>query len=77
MKMFTVYDEAAEKYSPPFLAPTNAVAQRMYSSSMKDVPYPSDYHLYLIGEFDQETGLVTVLDENVEFTPEVLHESQK
>lgn len=60
LKMLTVYDSKAECYNTPIFAPTTAVALRMFRAACNEETnefnkYSSDYQLFEIGEFDQDT----------------------
>lgn len=63
MKMFTVFDSKAEAYLPPFYLSTRGQAIRAFSDSANDPghafnKHPSDYTLFMIGEFDdQDCGI--------------------
>lgn len=62
--LFTVYDSAARRYLEPFYAETQEVAMRMFRQLVNRPDhqfgkFPEDYTLFVIGEFDAETGLVT------------------
>lgn len=69
--MFSVYDIKAKTYCAPFIATNNAVAIRDFSHAANhpDTPvsqYPSDYILYKIGDFNDETGeLMSSLPHNL------------
>lgn len=59
--VFSVYDEKAKTFSPPFYAANAAVACRMMEDVLRDKNHPftthsADYTLFQICEFDQTTG---------------------
>lgn len=61
LNVYSVYDKAAKVYSPAFNAQNNAVALRMFDSACKNpdtqvAKYPQDYELYLLAEWDDNTG---------------------
>jgi len=59
MNMFTIRDDAAKYWLPPFFAKTDAQAIRMFVGSLGDsFPYRADFALYCIGSFDDEKGEV-------------------
>lgn len=63
MKIYTIYDQKAEAYLTPFFLPTNAAAIRSISDLVNDLDHQfgkhsSDYMLYLIGEYDEQTGTI-------------------
>lgn len=66
-KVFTVLDTKAQAYLPPFYIPNEDVAKRAMQQCLMDPNHafamsPQDYQLYILGEFDQETGKFTLLD---------------
>ncbi|WNK13435.1 MAG: nonstructural protein [Microvirus sp.] len=61
--MYSVYDNKAQAYLGPFCCVNSMVALRMFGDSASDVNHmfhrhPLDYHLFEVGEFDDQTGLV-------------------
>lgn len=57
--MYSIYDSKVQTYSPPFLCGTHSAAKRtMYLSFPSDFPFRSDYSLFCIGVYDDETGLI-------------------
>lgn len=81
--LFTVYDEKAEVYLPPFFVPTIGIATRAFTDSINSGEHhfgkhPADYTLFQIGEFDDhDASIITenrkTLGNGVEYiTPEVL-----
>lgn len=62
--LFTVFDNKTQVFCPPFVAITQSAALRDFAYAANDKStsvgkYPTDFTLYLIGEFDDETALVT------------------
>lgn len=62
--MVSLKDAAAQTYGPPNAVPSPGVALRSFENEVnradeKNALYtnPSDFELYAIGEFDDETGL--------------------
>lgn len=51
MKIYTVFDKAAEEAGPLFVAVNDAVASRQYRQLLKDTPEPSEYELYCVGTY--------------------------
>lgn len=56
---FSIYDEKAAAYLPPFFFPNDLVAQRAFHANVNDPnhmfgKYPSDYTLFQVGIFDDE-----------------------
>lgn len=61
MKVFAIRDSKAMAYLQPFYAPTVAVAIRLITQSGEDNgsllhKYPSDFEVFEIGKFDEQTG---------------------
>lgn len=66
MRYFSVLDSKAGLYATLFQAPTPGVAERSFSEAVNDSQTvihksPDDFHLYEIGEFDEETGVFVPL----------------
>lgn len=68
MKLYSVYDVKADRFAPPFVAVKDEYARRTlvmtYRALGDDSPlvvYPSDFTLFAIGEFDEDTGAVKPL----------------
>jgi len=58
------FDNKTQVFCAPFVAITQAAALRDFAYAANDKStsvgkYPTDYTLYLIGEFDDETGKLT------------------
>lgn len=57
MKIFTIRDNGADYFLPPFTAQNEAVAQRMFIVSMGDsFVFRAQFDLFELGSFDQDTG---------------------
>lgn len=61
--MFTIYDQKAEAYLPPFFMPTAGMATRTFADCVNQEDHrfnahPSDYTLFEIGTFDDSTGTI-------------------
>ena len=59
--IFSVYDEKAETYSLPLTHSSVQVAIRSFTAAVKNPQsfihqFPSDYALYHIGSFDEDTS---------------------
>lgn len=64
MKIFTVFDAKAEAYLQPFYARTNGEAIRSFAEACSNpehnfCKYGADFTLFDIGEFDENTGVIT------------------
>lgn len=62
-KIFCIRDRAADVFTQPFFMPTNGVAIRSFSDEINRAApdnnmnkHPEDFDLYLMGEFDDNTG---------------------
>lgn len=67
LKMFSVRDQKAQIFNPPFYAHTPGEAERNFTRLAKDPQstinqFPEDYDLYEIGSYDDQTGHVQSLD---------------
>lgn len=59
----SVWDNAAEAYAAPFLAPTSAHAVRSFRQHVNNPPEnssistnPGDFELFMVGTFDDQAG---------------------
>jgi len=64
---FSVFDDKAGTFSPPFFMSTQGQAIRMFGDLVNDKntqinKHPSDYRLFLIGAFDQSSGLLEAVN---------------
>lgn len=67
--IFSVFDDKAEVFMPPFYQSTQGMAVRVFADAARqeDHPFcqnPGDYHLYEIGVFNSENGIILGYDEN-------------
>lgn len=63
VELFTVFDQAANRYMDPFCAPTIEFAVRGFREACETDghqfnKYPEDYVLYHVGGFDAELGVL-------------------
>ena len=61
---FSVYDRAAENYNTPMFMAAKGQAIRAFDDQANSEDsminkHPEDYTLFYIGEFDDDTGLLT------------------
>lgn len=64
MQLYSIKDVVAQEFGPVFQAKNDGVAIRQVNNTFKTMP-PGDadaFHLFKIGEFDTETGLLMRLD---------------
>jgi len=64
LNAYSVYDNKALQYHPPFFASTDGAATRMFSDLANDDQttvgrHPGDYVLYCIGTYDDQKGGLT------------------
>lgn len=64
MKVFAVFDTAVSAYLQPFFAPTTGSAIRSLTEAVNDKTHqfnkhPTDYTLFLLGDYDDASGLIT------------------
>lgn len=62
-KMFAILDEKAKVYLTPFFSDNAATASRALEAEANNKQsffgmYPADYSIHLVGEFDEQTGVV-------------------
>lgn len=69
MKLFALHDVKAKIWLPPTFQKSIADATRSFSTMVNDkdhpnmiTQFPSDFRLYHLGEFDQDTGKMVLLD---------------
>lgn len=65
MKLYAVRDNKADYFLPMFESPTDGTARRTVAEVMLTqqsfVVHRADYHLFCIGEWDNQTGRLTPL----------------
>lgn len=62
--VYSVYDQCAERYLPPFFMSADSVAIRAFINAVSDNTHEfnrnrSDYFLFRIGQFDDDTAVLT------------------
>lgn len=67
INQYAIYDNKLKAFGAPFFQANNAVALREFENAVKAHDskfgqHPEDYSLFLIGEFDDHTGVVKPLD---------------
>lgn len=77
--LVSVKDSAAQTFGPPFMVPHPGVAVRGFQNEVnrpdeKNPTFtnPEHFELYVIGYFDDETGLLTHVVKEGVFMPELL-----
>ena len=66
-KACSINDTKAEAWTQPFFVRSNGAAVRSFADACRSDTteygkHPEDYHLYVIGEFDEDTGVLTAID---------------
>ena len=61
LRMFSVHDQKAEVFLPPFFVPTKGIATRAFADCINSETHqfgkhPADYTLFYMGDFDDNTG---------------------
>lgn len=64
LKIFSIKDNMAEAFIPPFFLPKVAMAVRTFNDMLQDPKHqfskhPEDYYLFHLGELDDQTGVIT------------------
>lgn len=60
MNCYTIRDNAADYFFPPFFARTHGEAKRMFISSLGDsFVHRHDYILFSLGTWDADEGILT------------------
>lgn len=67
VKIFAIYDNQAETFGRPFFMLTEGLAIRGFVEAASDpqtdfAKFPSDFILYEIGDYDENTGLIESID---------------
>ncbi|WNK12505.1 MAG: nonstructural protein [Microvirus sp.] len=70
----SIFDRASREYSQPFYTPNQATAQREFLRLQKDPQsavhaFPEDYKLFVVAEFDTESGTMFELTQIQDITP--------
>lgn len=64
--IFTIYDRVTGTYSAPFLSVNVGAAVRQFDYAMEHTQMVAqDSELYQLGEFNSDTGLISVSDKPV------------
>ncbi len=69
MLMFSIRDSAADAYGRPFFMTSVGIAIRSFTDEVNRADkenqiymHPEDFDLFELGEFDDETGRIVLLD---------------
>lgn len=82
VKMFTVYDSKAVAFRLPMFFNSVGQAVRGFGDIARDKEneigrHPGDFTLMQIGDFDTETGAVTMLESKINLGSALEHASQE
>jgi len=69
-RMFTIYDDKAKAYLPPFFLPESGMAIRVFadcinSDSHQFGKHPSDYTLFTLGGWDDSNAELNLLNRSL------------
>lgn len=64
LRAYSIFDNKALVYSPPFFTQTNGSAVRMLTDTANDTTtsigrHPNDFILYCVGTYDDQNGMMT------------------
>ena len=70
IRVYSVFDVAADSYLQPFLVHTDSVAVRQFEELVNDKEHlfgrhPTDFILFHIGVFDQATGMYAQVGQHI------------
>ena len=71
LNMYTFRDDAAQSYGQPFFQHNDGLATRLFADLVNDKSpnagymstHPHQFSLVKLGEYDDKTGIVTMLSE--------------
>jgi hypothetical protein len=66
-KMYTIHDQKAGIFHPPYVKQSHGEAERDFTTAVNDDRtnlnrYPEDFNLYYVGTWDDNTGKAELLD---------------
>lgn len=78
LNVYTIYDEKAAAFLPPFCQATDGVAIRNFVASAQDTQsaigaFPTDFTLFRIGSFDEDTAVFHMLEAKRSFGTALEH----
>lgn len=67
LKVYSIFDDKAQCFNTPYFAQNDLVASRSFSDLCNDSrslvsQHLGDFHLYCLGEFDDEKGVLNPYD---------------
>lgn len=68
--LYTIYDEKAEVFLPPFFTPTKGIAERAFidcvqSDDHQFSKHPADYTLFYLGQYHDHDASFDLVDKKV------------
>jgi len=80
LKVFSIYDSKAEAFSNPECIPSKGEAIRGFAAAANNPQtqigkYPADFTLFEIGEYDTDTGTVTMSQHKQNWGTAIEHKS--
>lgn len=69
LKLMAIFDQASRAFLPPFAVATEEIALRQFVRLPEEQPnhdlvrYAESYNLYVLGSFDNESGLISELEQ--------------
>lgn len=81
MKIYSIYDSKAEAFIQPFFSPNKATALRSFTQAAQDektqyFTHGADYTLFEIGSWDEQKGLVTPAEANMNLGTALEHKGE-
>lgn len=70
--VYTINDVKAKECGDLVYAKNDEVAERFFKQAISKSPYPQDFQLLKVCDFDTETGIVFSNENNIKITPQVL-----
>lgn len=69
LKVMAVFDQAAKAFHNPFVVATEEIGVRQFARVMREQPahdfvrYADQHNLYVLGSFDNETGVISQVEQ--------------
>lgn len=68
LKIYAIHDDKMQAFSRPLFFQNHGTAIRSFSDAIQDpksdyARHPSDYRLYCLGEYDDNTGIIVSLSQ--------------
>jgi len=82
MKLYSVRDKRAKEYGQPMAMPTDAHAVRSFTQEVNRADsanmlnqFPEDFAIYVVGDFDPDSGCIDNHEEGAADYPKLLLEA--